>query len=64
MLYPHYLSLGTPESIIEQLEMGRSSTTATDKERTICGSLEIYPVSAWVFLKPLMFQEQFKLKYG
>ena len=55
---PYYLSLGTDESVIKQLEMGGSLTTATEKERPIHGSLEIvsYPTSAWVFVELLTFK--------
>ena len=37
-----------------------------NKERTMHASLEdvSHPTSAWVFFEPLMFEEQFKLKYG
>ena len=63
---PHYLSLGTPKNVIKQLEMGRSSTTATDKERSIHGSLRnvSHQALAQTFVEPLAFGEQFKLKCG
>ena len=61
----HYLSLGRPKSVIKQLEMGSSLTTAIDKKRTIDGSLEniYHSKSAHVFNEQLTFK-QFKLKYG
>ena len=63
---PHYLSLGMPRNVIEQLDIGRSQTTAIDKEKTMHSSLEniSHPTSAWVFVELLTFQEQFKLKCG
>ena len=44
--------------------MGRSSTTSTDKVRTIHGSLEnkSHPTLAQVFIDLLSSEEQFKLK--
>ena len=63
---PHYSSLGTPRSVIKQLEIGRSSTTSTDKESTICCFLEnvSHPTSALVLVKLLAFEKHFKLMYG
>ena len=46
--------------------MGRSSATATFKERTIHGSLEniSHPPLTLEYVELLMVEEQFKLKYG
>ena len=41
-LHHHIICLGTPKSVIKQLEMGRSSAAATDKERTVHVLLKIY----------------------
>ena len=55
-----------PKNVVEQLEIGRYKMAATDKERAIDCSLEniSQPVLPWVFVEPLTFEEQFKLKYG
>ena len=62
----HFLSLGMSRNVTEQLEICSSEITTTDKERAIYSSLEntVCPVSVWVFVELLTFEEQFKLKYG
>ena len=62
---PHYLSLGTPRNVIEQLVIGRSQTTATDNENNIHISLQniSQSISEWVLMELLTFEDWFKLKY-